>query len=97
MLQPDTSMVSENSYNQRFGYFKSLMVPRYKGFDIYQDELAQLKQKFEYTTDDELGTKLITEGLEFLKQSKDFLKQLQETPVSITGISAEKRTMGMFE
>lgn len=34
-LQPDTKMVCENSYNQRFGYFKPLMVPRYKGFDVY--------------------------------------------------------------
>ena len=73
------------------------MVPRYKGFDVYQDELTQLKEKLEYSTEDELGTKLITEGLEFLKQSKDFLKQLQETPASITGISDEKRTIGFFE
>ena len=73
------------------------MVPRYKGFDVYQDELTQLKEKLEYSTEDELGTKLITEGLEFLKQSKDFLKQLQETPTSITGISDEKRTIGLFE
>ena len=73
------------------------MVPRYKGFDVYQDELTQLKEKLEYSTEDELGTKLITEGLEFLKQSKDFLKQLQETPTSITGISDEKRTIGFFE
>ena len=73
------------------------MVPRYKGFDVYQDELTQLKQKLEYSTEDELGTKLITEGLEFLKQSKDFLKQLQETLASITGISDEKRTIGLFE
>ena len=73
------------------------MVPRYKGFDVYQDELTQLKEKLEYSTEDELGTKLITEGLEFLKQSKDFLKQLQETPTSITGISDEKRIIGLFE
>ena len=73
------------------------MVPRYKGFDVYQDELTQLKEKLEYSTEDELGTKLITEGLEFLKQSKDFLKQLQETPTSITGISDVKRTIGLFE
>ena len=73
------------------------MVPRYKGFDVYQDELTQLKEKLEYSTEDELATKLITEGLEFLKQSKDFLKQLQETLASITGISDEKRTIGLFE
>ncbi len=79
-LEPNTSMVSQNSYNQRFGYFKPLMVPRFKGFDSYQDDLSQIKQKFEFSNDDELGSKLITEGLEFLKQSKECLKNLQETP-----------------